>query len=143
MPALAAPIHALPLDVVRVLAGGVLFVYFLNALRQSSDFSDPDGLIDHRLCVRLFPPLRISLFQPEMPGWFFRAVHVGACVAALLVIVGYHPRPAAAFLFAAAVSTYRWNVLVVPGRLHLHLCLWLLLLAMATRSPCRTCWAAA
>ncbi len=130
MPALAAPIHALPLDVVRVLAGGVLFVYFLNALRQSSDFSDPDGLIDHRLCTRLFPPLRISLFQPEMPGWLFRTVHVGACFAALLVIVGYQPRAAAAFLFAAAVSTYRWNVLVAYlDDCIVHLCcLWLLLL---------------
>lgn len=130
MPGLAAPVYALPLDIVRVLAGAVLFVYFFNALRQGREFSDPDGLIDHRLCVRLFPPTRISLFQPGMPGWFFRAVHTGACIAALFVIVGYHPRASAAFLFAAAVSTYRWNVLVAYlDDCIVHLCcLWLLLL---------------
>ena len=130
MHTLAAPMYALPLDIMRVLAGGVLFFYFLNALRQAGDFSDPDGLIDHRLCVRLFPPTRMSLFQPGMPGWVFRAVYLGACVAAVLVIVGYHPRPAAAYLFVAAVSTYRWNALAAyldDSIVHL-LCLWLLLL---------------
>ena len=122
--------HALPLDIMRILAGGVLFFYFLNALRQAGDFSDPDGLIDHRLCVRLFPPTRISLFQPGMPRWVFRAAYLGACVAAVMVVLGYHPRPAAAYLFAAAVSTYRWNVLAAyldDSIVHLF-CLWLLLL---------------
>ena len=134
MPALAAPIPALPLDVFRVLAGGVLFVYFLNAFRQAGDFSDPDGLIDHRLCARLFPPLRIGLFQPGMPGWVFRATYLGACVAAVCVVVGYHPRAAATFLFAAAVSTYRWNALAAyldDCIVHLF-CLWLILLPVGT-----------
>ncbi|MYC91204.1 MAG: hypothetical protein F4X15_06990 [Gemmatimonadetes bacterium] len=130
MHTLAAPMHALPLDIMRVLTGGVLFFYFLNALRQAGDFSDPEGLIDHRLSARLFPPTRMSLFQPGMSGWIFRAVQVGACVASVLVVIGYHPRPAAAYLFAAAVSTYRWNVLVAyldDSIVHLF-CLWLLLL---------------
>ena len=134
MPALAAPVPALPLDIFRVLAGGVLFFYFLNAYRQAGDFSDPDGLIDHRLCIRLFPPLRLSLFQPAMPGWIFRATYLGACIAAVCVIVGYHPRAASAFLFAAAVSTYRWNVLAAyldDCIVHL-LCLWLVLLPVGT-----------
>jgi len=130
MYALAAPMYALPMDITRVLAGGVLFFYFLHALRQAGDFSDPDGLIDHRLSVQLFPPTRISLFQPGMPGWFFRAVYAGACVASLLVVFGYHPRAAAAFLFVAAVSTYRWNALVAyldDSIVHIF-CLWLVLL---------------
>lgn len=130
MHTLATPIHALPLDIMRVLAGGVLFVYFANALRHAGDFSDPDGLIDHRLSVRLFPPTRIGLFQPGMPGWVFRAVYLCACAAAVLVVVGWHPRAAAAFLFAAAVSTYRWNALVAyldDSIVHLF-CLWLILL---------------
>ena len=130
----ASPLPALPLDIVRVLAGGVLFVYFLNALRQSGDFSDPDGLIDHRLSARLLPPTRISLFQPGMPGWLFRAVYLCACAAAVCVVVGLHPRAAAAFLFAAAVSTYRWNVLVAyldDSIVHLF-CLWLVLLPVGT-----------
>lgn len=134
MPALATPIHALPLDIMRVLAGGVLLVYFANALRQAPDFGDPDGLIDHRLSVRLFPPTRLSLFHPGMPGWVFRAVQLCACGAAVLVIVGWHPRAAAVFLFAAAVSTYRWNVLVAyldDSIVHLF-CLWLILLPVGT-----------
>ena len=131
---IAAPIHALPLDIVRVLAGAVLFFYFFHALRQARDFSDPDGLIDHRLSARLFPPTRISLFQPGMPGGLFRAVYLCACIAAVFVVVGYHPRASAAFLFAAAVSTYRWNVLVAyldDCIVHVF-CLWLLLLPVGT-----------
>ncbi len=134
MHTLAAPIHALPLDILRVLAGCVLFVYFANALRQAGDFSDPNGLIDHRLSARLFPPTRLSLFQPGMPGWVFRAVYLCACAAAVLVVVGWHPRAAAAFLFAAAVSTYRWNALVAyldDCIVHL-LCLWLVLLPVGS-----------
>ena len=134
MHTLAAPIHALPLDIMRILAGGVLFVYFANAYRHASDFSDPDGLIDHRLSVRLFPPTRMGLFQPGMPGWVFRAVYLGACAAAILVVIGWHPRAAAVFLFAAAVSTYRWNALVAyldDSIVHLF-CLWLILLPVGT-----------
>lgn len=134
MHTLAAPIHALPLDIMRVLAGGVLFVYFANALRHAGDFSDPEGLIDHRLSARLFPPTRLSLFQPGMPGWVLRAVQLCACVAAVLVVAGWHPRAAAVFLFAAAVSTYRWNALVAyldDCIVHLF-CLWLILLPVGT-----------
>lgn len=130
----ADPIYALPLDILRVLSGGVLFVYFLNALRQARDFSDPDGLIDHRLCIRLLPPTRISLFQPGMPEWLFLGVYLAGLIAAVCVVVGYHPRLAAAFLFAAAVSTYRWNVLAAyldDCVVHLF-CLWLLLLPVGS-----------
>ena len=67
MERLTADIHALPLDIGRIIVGGVLFVYFLNTFRQARDFSDPNGLIDHRLVCRLFPPTRVSLFQPGMP----------------------------------------------------------------------------
>ena len=128
--ALAAPIQALPLDIARILIGGVLFFYFLNALRQARDFSDPDGLIDHRLSTRLLPPTRISLFQPGMPGILFRATYLCACVAAVAVMAGYHPRAAALFLFPAAVSTLRWNILAAyldDALIHIF-CLWLVLL---------------
>ena len=130
MTTLTAPLPALPLDVARVLIGGVLFFYFLNALRQARDFGHPDGLIDHRLTARLLPPTRIGLFQPGMPGALFLAVQLCACAAALLVIVGWHPRAAALFLFLAAVSTYRRNVLVAyldDAMIHIF-CLWLVLL---------------
>ena len=127
---ITAPVHALPLDIARILIGGVLFFYFLGALRQARDFSDPDGLIDHRLSMRLLPPTRISLFQPGMPGVLFRIVFLLACVASLFVVAGYHPRAAAFFLFLAAVSNYRWNVLVAyldDAIIHIF-CLWLVLL---------------
>ncbi len=99
-------------------------------MRQARDFSDPDGLIDHRLSMRLLPPTRLSLFQPGMPGVLFRVVFLCACVASLLVVAGYHPRAAAFFLFLAAVSNYRWNVLVAyldDAIIHIF-CLWLVLL---------------
>ena len=134
MERLTADILALPLDIGRIIGGGVLFVYFLNTLRQARDFSDPDGLIDHALLCRRFPLLRAGLFQPGMPGWLFRAVFVCACVAALMVVAGYHPRAAAGFLFLAAVSTYRWNVLASyldDAMIHIF-CLWLVLLPVGS-----------
>ena len=127
---ITAPVYALPVDVARILIGGVLFFYFLAALRQSRDFSDPDGLIDHRLMIRLLPPTRLSLFQPGMPGWLFRVVFLCACAASLLVVAGYHPRAAAVVMFLAAVSNYRWNVLAAyldDAMMHIF-CLWLVLL---------------
>lgn len=132
--ALAAPVHALPLDVFRVLAGVVLFVYFLQALRQARDFSDPDGLIDHALCAKLLPPTRWSLFQPGMPGSAFRLAYVGACAASLFVAAGFHPRAAAAYLFLVASSAYRWNVLAAyldDAIVHV-VCLWLVLLPVGS-----------
>lgn len=131
---MAAPVYALPLDLLRIGGGTVLFVYFCHAWRQASDFSAPDGLIDHRLCARLFPPTRWSLFQPGMPGWAPRAAFACACLASLAVVAGFHPRAAAAFLFVVAASTYRWNVLVAyldDCLVHV-LCLWLALLPVGT-----------
>lgn len=130
LPALTAPVYALPVDLFRIWSGGVLFVYFLFAYRQTADFSDPGGVVDHRLCAQLFPPTRWSLFQPGLPGWVFRAVFMSAASAAVLVALGVYPRACAAFLFAAAVSTYRWNVLAAyldDSLVHV-LCLWLALL---------------
>ena len=134
MERLTADIHALPLDIARIVVGAVLFVYFLNTLRQARDFSDPDGLIDHGLLSRLFPPTRVSLFQPGMPGMLFRAVFACACVAALMVVAGFHPRPAGAFLFLAALSTLRWNVLASyldDAMIHVF-CLWIVLLPVGS-----------
>ncbi len=134
MERLASDIPALPLDIGRIIVGAVLFVYFFNTLRQARDFSDPDGLIDHGLLCRLFPPTRVSLFQPGMPGWLFRAVFVCACVAALMVVAGFHARAAGAFLFLAALSTLRWNVLASyldDAMIHIF-CLWIVLLPVGS-----------
>ena len=134
MERLTADIQALPLDIGRIIVGGVLFVYFLNTLRQAPDFSDPDGLIDHRLVCRLFPPTRVSLFQPGMPGVLFRGVFVCACGAALMVVAGFHPRAAGAFLFLSALSALRWNVLASyldDAMIHIF-CLWIVLLPVGS-----------
>ncbi len=134
MERLAADIPALPLDIGRIIVGAVLFVYFFNTLRQARDFSDPDGLIDHGLLCRLFPPTRVSLFQPGMPGVLFRAVFICACAAALMVVAGFHPRAAGVFLFLAALSTLRWNVLASyldDAMIHIF-CLWIVLLPVGT-----------
>ena len=127
---LVAPVHALPLELLRIWVGAVVFVYFLQAYRHAGDFTAPDGLIDHRLCAKLLPAIRWSLFQPGMSAKLFRAVHLCACAAAALVALGVYPRALAVFLFAAAVSTYRWNALVSyldDCIVHLF-CLWLVLL---------------
>ena len=127
---LTAPVHALPLDLFRIGGGTTLFVYFCHAWRQAGDFSAPGGLIDHRLCARLFPPTRWSLFQPGMSGRAVRAAFACACLASLAVVAGFQPRAAAAFLFLVAASTYRRNVLVAyldDALVHI-LCLWLALL---------------
>lgn len=120
----------MPLELLRVWTAAVVFVYFLQAYRHAGEFTDPEGLIDHRLCAKLLPATRWSLFQPWMPRRFFRAVYLCACAAAVLVALGVHPRAFALVLFAAAVSTYRWNALVAyldDCIVHVF-CLWLVLL---------------
>jgi len=111
--ALGAPMYALPVDIFRVLAGFVGLEYFRRAFVQVADFSSSDGLIDHTLSQQLFPPTRLSLFQPGVPTGLIRQAFLLGCVASVFVIVGYQPRAAAAVLFVVAVSTYRWNILVI------------------------------
>lgn len=125
-----APVHALPLDVFRILAGLVAFAYFSRILYDVPDLSSEDGLIDHGLCRRVFPPTRLSLFRPGIPTPVFHGIYVCACVASLAVAAGFHPRIGAAALFLIAVSAYRWNLFAVyvdDAIAHL-LCLWVVLL---------------
>lgn len=120
----------MPLELLRFWTAAVVFVYFLQAYRHAGEFTDPEGLIDHRLCAKLLPATRWSLFQPWMPRRVFRAVYLCACAAAVLVALGVRPRAFALVLFAAAVSTYRWNALVAyldDCIVHVF-CLWLVLL---------------
>ncbi|MEJ2541675.1 MAG: hypothetical protein P8188_17205 [Gemmatimonadota bacterium] len=110
---MASPIHALPLDLFRILAGLVGLAYFLRILYDAPDLTSQDGLIDHRLCRRVFPPTRMTLFHPRLPSWLYRPVFAVACLAAVFVVVGYHPRISAVFMYLVAVSTYRWNLFAV------------------------------
>lgn len=135
-------VPALPLDVFRVLVGLLSFAYFLFILWEIPDFSAPDGLLDHALLHRLVWYIRLSLFQPGMPVWGFYGVFILACIGAWGIILGYRVKLCAGVLFAIAVSTYRWNFIVmnVDDAL-IHLCLfWLLLLPVGQTLVWRDWW---
>lgn len=126
----ARPTDALPLDLFRIMVGMVVFAYFLHTFFQARDFSDPEGLIDHELSLELFWFTRLGLFQPGMSLWAFQAIFLFACICAVALIVGYRVKIFALLLYLIAVSTYRWNFLVMyvdDSIIHL-LLFWLLLL---------------
>ena len=127
---LARPVNALPLDRFRVLIGLLSFGYFARTLAEAGDFANPYGLVDHDLTVAIFPFTRMGLFQPGTPLVVLQAAFVIACLASLAVAAGYRVKLFAALLYVIAVSTYRWNFLVMfvdDALMHLML-LWLLLL---------------
>ncbi len=130
--ALAKPVDALPLDVFRIAIGCLSLAYFARTLREAPLYSNPDGLVDHALTRFIFPYTWMGMFHPGMPLILFQAVFVVACIASLAVIVGYRVRAWAAVLYAIAVSTYRWNFLVMyVDDVVMHLMLfWLLLLPL-------------
>ena len=107
------PVPALPVDVFRVLAGVLAAVWFAQAFAEAPEFSGPGGLIDHRLSQQLFPYTRISLFQPGMPLVAFQAAYATGVVACVLVAAGVRARLMAFVAYVLAVSTYRWNFLVM------------------------------
>ena len=127
---LARPTDALPLDIFRVLVGLLAFIYFLQTFLEARDFSGPDGLIDHELSQKIFWFTRIGLFQPGSSLLFFQTLFLIACLCCWAVILGYRVKVFAAILYLIAVSTYRWNFLVMyvdDSIMHLAL-FWLLLL---------------
>jgi hypothetical protein len=126
----SAPVDSLPLDLFRVLVGLVVFVYFLQTLFEAKDFSGPDGLIDHELSQKIFWFTRIGFFHPGPSLRLFQAIFLAACLCCWPVILGYRVKLFAAILYLIAVSTYRWNFLVMyvdDSVVHLAL-FWLLLL---------------
>jgi hypothetical protein len=127
---LARPVPALPVDILRVLVALLALVWFLQILRESSDFANPNGLIDHELVQELFWYTRIGLFQPGIPLIALQATFVAACVGCLLLAAGWRPRLVAGLLYVIAVSTYRWNFPVIyvdDSIMHLAL-FWMILL---------------
>jgi hypothetical protein len=111
--------------------GGLLCaVYFAALLLQAADFSNPDGLLDHALVQHIFWFTRLSLFQPGITLPYLYGLLGLACVGAWGIVLGYRVKLCAAVLFVIAVSTYRWNFLVMyidDGFMHL-LLFWLMLL---------------
>ncbi len=65
------PIHALPLDLWRVITGAICGWYFLRTLFESKDYSSLHGLIDHELSAELFPFTWLTLFNSSLPGAFW------------------------------------------------------------------------
>jgi hypothetical protein len=124
------PMYALPIDIFRILVGLLSFVYFLHILREAPEFSDPNGLLDHELIQQFFWYTRLSLFQSGITLPLLQLIFVLACVASLVLVLGYRVKLMAGLLFVVAVSNYRWNFLIMyvdDGVMHL-LLFWLLLL---------------
>ena len=106
--------------------------YFVSLLLQVEDFSNPDGLLDHVLLQRILWFTRLSLFQPGITLACLYVLLGLAGVGAWGIVLGYRVRLCAGVLFAIAVSTYRWNFLVIyvdDAFMHL-LLFWFMLLPM-------------
>ena len=141
--------YALPVDLFRILVGLLSFSYFLSLLAQVPDFSSPHGLVDHVLVRQIFWFTRLSLFFPGLPDWFFYAVFALGCVGSAAIVLGYRIKWWAALLYLIAVSTYRWNFVVMyvdDSIMHLML-FWLLVLPVGRtltlaeiRRDGRRCW---
>lgn len=128
--ALTNPTYALPVDGFRILVGVLGFIYFFQLIREVPDISAPDGYLDHALLQEALWFLRWNLFQPGMQSWHFYGIFSLGLLVCMLVIVGWHPKWAAAYLYLITVSTYRWNFLVSyldDSLMHLAF-VWLLLL---------------
>ena len=122
--------YALPLDLFRILAGLLCVGYFLTLLWQARDFSNPDGFLDHVVLRRIFWFTGISLFHPGLGLAFFHVLFGLAGVVSWGIVLGYRIKLCVAILYAIAVSTYRWNFIVMyVDDVVMHLVLfWLLLL---------------
>jgi hypothetical protein len=103
---------ALPLDLFRVAAGLLACAYFVDLLREASDFSHPGGLIDHALSQELHWFTRLSLLQPGVSAAAIDALLGVGVLSAALLAAGVGPRWCAAICFIIAVSVQRWNFLV-------------------------------
>lgn len=128
--ALRRETYALPVDLFRILVGLLTLAYFIRTFLEAEQFSSPDGLIDHVLVGDILWFTRIGLFQPGIGLLGFQLIYLAACAACLPVIFGYRTKLFALLLYLVAVSTYRWNFLVMyvdDAIAHL-LLFWLLLL---------------
>lgn len=127
---LTSSTYALPLDVFRILVGLLSLAYFWRTYQEAPQFSSPTGLLDHALVRRLLPFTRLSLFPSGARLTFFQGMYGLGCVASVCLSLGLGVKPAALVLYLLAVSTYRWNFLVMyVDDVVMHLVLfWLLLL---------------
>ena len=109
----SSPVYALPLDLFRILVGLLSCAYFACALWEVDDISAPHGLIDHRLSLQLFPYTDWSLFREGTSSSLLQVSFLGGILVSGALAAGYRPSLCAALLYVLAVSTYRWNFLVL------------------------------
>jgi hypothetical protein len=124
------PVDAMPVDLFRVFVGVLSCAYFSRTFLEAPTFSSPQGLIDHGLVRKTLWYTRLGLFPAGAGLPFFRVVYTLAALASLLLAAGVGVKPTSAFLYATAVSTFRWNFPVAyvdDALMHLTL-LWMLLL---------------
>ena len=108
-----SPVHALPLDIFRVLLGVVTLAYFARTFREAPTFSAPDGLVDHDLLRRELPFTRLGLFPAGASLALLRVLYASGCVASVLLVLGVATQASALWLYLLAVSTYRWNLILM------------------------------
>ena len=128
------PVPAIPVDLLRILFGTIGLIYFVETLRAASDFSNPNGLIDHGFVRDAFWYTRLSPFPSGIGLGALRVTFAAACAACVLLVVGYRPRLMAVFSYVVAVATYRWNFPVTyldDATVHLTF-FWLMLLPTGT-----------
>jgi len=121
---------ALPIDIFRILAGILSFVYFLVLFLEVEDFSSLDGLVDHDYFLNNFKWLKINFFQSGTNINIFYGLTIAGCIGSISLIIGYRVRSIAAVLYIIAASIQRWNFAVVyidDTTMHLVL-FWLILL---------------
>lgn len=126
--------HALPLDIVRVFVGLLTFAYFVRTFVEAPLFSAPEGLLDHALVRRMFPFTRMSLFPESISLTALRLSYACGCALSLLLAAGIGGPAVALVLYVLAVSTYRWNfVLMYVDDAVVHLALfWMVILPIGT-----------
>ncbi len=110
---LTSPVDAIPLDLFRIACGVLLFFYFFRTFLEARDLSNPDGIIDHQLIFEIFWFSKLGFFQNWMDLWVFQAVFLFACVLAIFLTIGYRVKLSSAILYIIAISTYRWNFIVM------------------------------
>ena len=124
------PTDAMPIDLFRIFVGLLSCAYFSRTFLEAPTFSSPHGLIDHRLVRKTLWYTRVNFFPPGVGLTFFRVLYPLATMGSLLLAAGIGAKPVSAFLYATAVSTYRWNFPVTyvdDALMHLIL-LWMVLL---------------
>lgn len=127
---LTGSVYAIPIDLFRIASGVLLFFYFFRTFLEARDLSNPNGLIDHRLIFEIFWFTKLGLFQNWMDLWVFQTFFLLACVLSVFLTIGYRVKLSAAILYIIAISTYRWNFIVIyvdDAIMHL-LIFWMLVL---------------